>query len=119
MLADPAPGAAQVAAASPSRRAMSLRTVIILLDRVAAISAENARLNDRIAILRADRELVARWNQLQGLRVVDVSGRREGFSCRVVTNQLGRIERARTISFGSLWMRTKVAAVIGHDSAPG
>jgi hypothetical protein len=40
-------------------------TLATVLDRVEALAADNARLTDRIKILRADRHLIERWNKIK------------------------------------------------------
>jgi hypothetical protein len=39
------------------------KTISMMLDRVEAMAAEKARLADKVALLRADRELMSRWNE--------------------------------------------------------
>jgi hypothetical protein len=41
---------------------MTEKMLNIMLNRLEAAAAERARLTDRIALLRADRELFSRWN---------------------------------------------------------
>jgi hypothetical protein len=40
-------------------------TISLMLDRVEAMAADKARLADKVALLRADRELISRWNEIK------------------------------------------------------
>jgi hypothetical protein len=55
-------------------------TISMMLDRVEAMAADKARLADKVALLRADRELFSRWNDTNGkspsARGVYTDGRR-------------------------------------------
>jgi hypothetical protein len=50
------------------RLAMTETMLTTLLTRIEQLSAEKQRLSDANALLRADRELLKRWNETKGKR---------------------------------------------------